>query len=169
VEFFRSTGCRIEEMMEVSHHSVTQYTVPNSGEVIPLLQIAPSKTDTERLLVVDAELADVLATIISRIRGADGTVPLVSAWDVQEKVWNPPLPLLFQWTVAGHKRGVSQTIIRKGLNELLQASGLTDAAGQPLRLSPHDFRRIFATEAKVGRIASDASFPGGRDREAVGA
>jgi integrase len=67
--------------------------------------------------------------------------------DVQEKVWNAPLPLLFQWTVAGHKRGVSQTIIRKGLNELLDASGLTDAAGQPLRLSPHDFRRIFATEA----------------------
>ena len=144
VEFFRSTGCRIEEMMEVSHHSVTQYAVPRSGEVIPLLQIAPSKTDTERLLVVDAELADVLATIISRIRGADGTVPLVSAWDIQEKVWNPPLPLLFQWTVAGHKRGVSQTIIRKGLNELLNASGLTDAAGQPLRLSPHDFRRVLS-------------------------
>jgi hypothetical protein len=38
VEFFR-----IEEMMEVSHHSVTQYAVPRSGEVIPLLQIAPSK------------------------------------------------------------------------------------------------------------------------------
>jgi hypothetical protein len=55
--------------------------------------------------------------------------------------WNAPLPLLFQWTVAGHKRGGSQTIIRKGLNELLDASGLTDAAGQPLRLSPHDFRR----------------------------
>jgi hypothetical protein len=82
VEFFRHTGCRIEEMMEVSHHSVTQYAVPHSGEVIPLLQIAPSKTDTERLLVVDGELADVLATIISRVRGAEGTVPLVSAWDV---------------------------------------------------------------------------------------
>jgi hypothetical protein len=47
VEFFGSTGCRIEEMMEVSHHSVTQYAVPHSGEVIPLLQIAPSKTDTD--------------------------------------------------------------------------------------------------------------------------
>ena len=29
--------------------------------LVPLLQIAPSKTDTERLLVVSPELADVLS------------------------------------------------------------------------------------------------------------
>ena len=34
---------------------------PATGELVPLLQIAPSKTDTERLLVIAPELADVLS------------------------------------------------------------------------------------------------------------
>jgi hypothetical protein len=46
--------------------------VPSTGELVPLLQIAPSKTDTQRLLVISPELADVLAAIISRIRARDG-------------------------------------------------------------------------------------------------
>ncbi|MFF2964007.1 hypothetical protein ACFVT1_35080 [Streptomyces sp. NPDC057963] len=53
IEFLRHTGVRIEEMLESSHHSITQYTLPSTGELIPLLQIAPSKTDEERLLPVD--------------------------------------------------------------------------------------------------------------------
>ena len=66
----RHTGIRIEELTELSHHSLIQYTLPGTGELVPLLQIAPSKTDTERLLVVSPELADVLAAIITRIRHA---------------------------------------------------------------------------------------------------
>jgi hypothetical protein len=31
VEFLRHTGCRIEEMLEVSHHSITQYILPDTG------------------------------------------------------------------------------------------------------------------------------------------
>jgi len=30
-----------------------QYRDPAAGELVPLLQIAPSKTDTERLLPID--------------------------------------------------------------------------------------------------------------------
>lgn len=63
---------------------------------MPLLQIAPSKTDIERLLVVGPELADVLSTITCRIRGADGAVPLIRARDYHELVWMDPAPLLFQ-------------------------------------------------------------------------
>jgi hypothetical protein len=77
IEFLRHTGVRIEEMLETSHHSITQYTLPTTGELIPLLQIAPSKTDQERLLVVNPELADVLSAVISRVRRDDGAVPLV--------------------------------------------------------------------------------------------
>ncbi|WP_245717892.1 site-specific integrase [Nocardia miyunensis] len=51
VEFLRHTGVRIEEMLETSHHSITQYRLPTTSEIIPLLHIAPSKTDEERLLV----------------------------------------------------------------------------------------------------------------------
>ncbi|MET9695205.1 site-specific integrase [Streptomyces sp. NPDC006514] len=38
-------------------------------------------------------------------------------------------------------------LIRKGLNEVLERTGLTDSAGQPLDFAPHDFRRIFITDA----------------------
>ncbi len=44
---------RIEELTELTHHSLIQYRLPSSGEVVPLLQIAPSKTDAERLLPID--------------------------------------------------------------------------------------------------------------------
>lgn len=66
IEVFRHTGVRVEELLELSHHSLTQYRLPSTGELVPLLQIAPSKTDTERLLVVSPELADVLSTVIRR-------------------------------------------------------------------------------------------------------
>src|SRR6266581_3408555 len=93
VEVLRATGVRIEELTELSHHSLVQYRLPTTGELVPLLQIAPSKTDTERLLVVDPGLADVLSTIICRIRNTQGTVPLVVAYDEHERLWNPPMPL----------------------------------------------------------------------------
>jgi hypothetical protein len=53
IEVLRHTGIRIEELTELSHHSLVQYRLPPAGELIPLLQIAPSKTDAERLLPVD--------------------------------------------------------------------------------------------------------------------
>src|SRR6185312_9285600 len=55
----------------------------------------PSKTDTERLLVISPELADVLSTIVARIRGDRPDVPLVISYDKNERVYNPPMPLLF--------------------------------------------------------------------------
>ncbi|WP_345679974.1 hypothetical protein [Yinghuangia aomiensis] len=67
VEFLSHTGARIEEMLEAGHHSLVQYRLPTTGEIVPLLQIAPSKTDQERVLLVSPELADVLATIIRRV------------------------------------------------------------------------------------------------------
>ena len=53
VEVLRHTGIRIEELTELSHHSLIQYRLPATGELIPLLQITPSKTDTERLQPVN--------------------------------------------------------------------------------------------------------------------
>jgi hypothetical protein len=147
VEVLRHTGIRIEEMLELSHQGLTQYVIPDSGECVPLLHIAPSKTDQERLLVIDFELADVLAAVISRVQGDEDSMPLVATWDVNEKVWNPPMPVLFQWRSGGQSRPVSPNLIRKALNELLLVAGFTDASGEPLRFQPHDFRRVFTTEA----------------------
>ncbi|MEJ8645343.1 hypothetical protein WKI68_37285 [Streptomyces sp. MS1.HAVA.3] len=42
VEFLRHTGARVEEMLETAHHAMIQYRLPTTGEVVPLLQVAPS-------------------------------------------------------------------------------------------------------------------------------
>jgi len=147
IEVLRLTGIRCEELLELTHHSITDYRLPSTGELVPLLQIAPSKTDTERLLLVSPELADVLSAIISRLRGPGGTVSLTVSYDVRERVWHPPMPLLFQRGIGSENRAFTPSAIRKLLISALAATGLTDAAGDPLLFSPHDFRRIFVTDA----------------------
>jgi len=147
VEVLRHTGIRIEELTELSHHSLIQYRLPASGELIPLLQITPSKTDQERLLVISPELADVLATIIGRIRGHRPTVPLVVGYDKNERVYNPPMPLLFQHRRQLADRPVSETSLRQYLDHALAAIGVLDASGRTLRYTFHDFRRLFITDA----------------------
>jgi len=147
IEVLRLTGIRCEELLELTHHGITEYRLPTTGELVPLLQIAPSKTDTERLLLVSPELADVLSAIISRLRGPGGDVPLTVSYDVRERVWNPPMPLLFQRSIGSENRAFTPSVVRKLLIIALAATGLTDAAGDPLMFSPHDFRRIFVTDA----------------------
>jgi site-specific recombinase XerD len=147
VEVLRATGIRVEELTELSHHSLVQYQTPATGELIPLLQIPPSKTDEERLLVISPELADVLSAIVCRIRNPDGSVPLVVAYDHHEKVWNPPIPLLFQRTIALETRPIPIAGIRVLISDALARTGLTDATGKPLQWRPHDFRRVFTTDA----------------------
>ena len=149
VEVLRHTGIRIEELTELSHHSLIQYRLPTTGELIPLLQITPSKTDAERLLVISPELADVLSTIVARIRGDRPDVPLVVSYDKNERVYNPPMPLLFQWRRRLDNRPVSETVLRTYLDHALTAIGVKDAAGQPMRYTFHDFRRLFITDAIV--------------------
>ncbi|WP_143658712.1 hypothetical protein [Streptomyces sp. IMTB 2501] len=85
IEVLRLTGIRNEELLELTHHSITEYRLPSTGEVVPLLQVAPSKTDSERLLLVSPELADVLSSIIRRLRGGSGAIPLVTSYDVHER------------------------------------------------------------------------------------
>jgi hypothetical protein len=48
------------------------------------------------------------------------------------------------------------------LNTALARAGLTDAAGQPLTFTPHDFRRIFITDAILAGLPA-AHRPGHRD------
>lgn len=147
IEVLRATGVRAEELLELTHHSLIQYRLPTTGELVPLLQIAPSKTDTERLLVVSPDLADVLAAVITRLAGPDGKIPLTARYDEHEHVWQPPAPLLFQRRSGTELRHVSSGTIRNMLNTALARTGLTDAAGHPLIFTPHDFRRMFITDA----------------------
>ena len=147
VEVLRATGVRIEELLEISHHSLVQYRLPTTGELVPLLQIAPSKTDAERLLVISPELAEVLAATIHRIRDTSGAVPLVRAYDPYERLWAPPAPLLFQRRFGAEHRRINPSVVRSMLSTALTHTGLLDTQGHALRYTPHDFRRMFITDA----------------------
>jgi Phage integrase family len=152
IEVLRSTGIRIEELLELSHHSLVQYRLPGTGELVPLLQIAPSKTDAERLLLISPVLADVLAAIISRVRAPSGAIPLVAAYDHYEHRWMPPAPLLFQRRFRNHNLALHDWTIRKILNAAIGSAGITGPDGAPLRYTPHDFRRIFITDAVLNGL-----------------
>lgn len=147
IEVLRSTGVRVEELLELSHHSLVQYRLPSTGELVPLLQIAPSKTDTERLLVVSPDLAEMLSAIIQRLQQRSGSIPLIAAYDANEHLWLPPAPLLFQRRVGTETRQISHGTIKNMLDAALAHAGFRDATGQPLRYTPHDFRRLFITDA----------------------
>jgi integrase len=147
IEVLRLTGLRIEEMLELTHHSLVQYRLPTTGEIVPLLQVAPSKTDVERLLVVSPELADVLSAVIRRVRDASGAIPLIRARDYHEHLWMEPAPLLFQRLVGAERHRLSRDNVADLLDRALVDTGLVDVDGGPLHYTPHDFRRIFITDA----------------------
>lgn len=153
IETLRHTGIRVEELGELTHLAVVSYQLPDTGEIVPMLQIVPSKSDQERLLLVGPELASVLATIISRLRNHNnGTVALTARYDPHERVLGPPLPHLFQRRQGWRWSTIPYTSIQNLLCQTLTRAGLRDAAGQPLRYTPHDFRRIFATDAVAGGL-----------------
>ena len=87
---------RIEEMLELTHRSFVSYTLPTTGQVIPLLQITPSKTDKERLLVISPELAAVIAEIIHYVRNGSEQLPLVHRYDQHERLHSPARPFRVQ-------------------------------------------------------------------------
>ncbi|MEV7466307.1 site-specific integrase [Streptomyces kronopolitis] len=47
---------------------------------------------------------------------------------------------------------MSEAGVKRALDRTLEATGLRDQAGEPLRYTPHDFRRMFATEAVTGGL-----------------
>jgi integrase len=153
IQTLRHTGVRAEELLEITHLALVSYTLPESAEVVPLLQIVPSKSNEERLLLISPELASVLATVISRLRSSNaGVVALVRRYDPHERVTGPPLPHLFQRRFGTRREVISSSAVRALLNKLLATIGLHDQAGEPLQFTPHDFRRMFATEAVTGGL-----------------
>lgn len=145
VEVLRASGMRIEELCELTHLSIRQYQRPN-GEVIALLVIAPSKTDRERVIPMSAELFHVIARIIARHTAGGRTIAAIPRYDTQDKTWSAPMPHLFQRQI-GLVRGViaAGTIVfwlRNTCAELAE----TNPAFAQMHFTPHDFRRLFATE-----------------------
>ncbi|MFF3252716.1 tyrosine-type recombinase/integrase [Actinacidiphila glaucinigra] len=145
VETLRHSGVRIEELCELTHLSLRQYQRAN-GEVIALLVIAPSKTDRERVIPMSAELFHVVASVIRRHTRTGRPIPLVSRYDAHDKQWSAPMPFLFQ-----RQNGTTPAVFSTAaIQEMISRRGEALAESHPgfrgLKFTPHDFRRIFATE-----------------------
>jgi hypothetical protein len=148
IETLRHTGLRVEELLELIQLAIVSYRLPESNELIPWLQVVPSKNNEERLLLVSPELASVLATIVTRLRGENGgVVPSVPRYDGYEREVGPSLPHLFQRQRGSRGAVIGAGGIRVLINRTLAMTGLRDSHGDPLAFAPHDFRRMFANEA----------------------
>jgi hypothetical protein len=152
INTFYYTGMRLEELVELTSTALFTYRLPDTGEVLPLLQVAPSKVDKERVLMVPPELAHVLASVKHRIRDGGPTVPLVTRYDPYERVLSPPLPFLFQRVHGTQRRVISANHLASMIAKAIGRAGITGVNGEPITLTPHDFRRGFATEAVAGGL-----------------
>jgi integrase len=132
-------------MCELTQLSIRQYRRAN-GEVIALLVIAPSKTDRERVIPMSAELFHIIAMIIRRQTSGGQPTPLVRRFDPHDKGWSAPLPFLVQ-RLGGSTRAVIGTgTVLLRIRRICATIAESNPAFRGLRLTPHDFRRIFATE-----------------------
>ena len=59
VETLRLTGLRREELAELTQLSLRHYRAPATGTLVPLLHVAPSRNDQERLIPMSPELVTV--------------------------------------------------------------------------------------------------------------
>jgi hypothetical protein len=144
VETLRHTGLRIEELLELSQLSIRQYERPN-GELIGLLVVAPSKTDRERVIPMSAELFHVIAAVIRRHTATGGSIRVVRRWDPHERVWSVPMPFLFQRPLIS-AGAMSFQSVREAITRQCEEIAATNQAFAGVRFTPHDFRRLFATE-----------------------
>jgi integrase len=151
VELLRHSGIRVEELTELTHLSIRQYQRPN-GEVIALLVVAPSKSDRERVIPMSAELFHVIARIVRR-QTADGKpIPLVSRYDPHEKTWSEPMPFLLQRKIGTIRGVLAAGTAHKMLRRTCVRIAETNDAFAGMTFTPHDFRRLFATEIVNGGL-----------------
>lgn len=137
------TGVRMEELTELTTTALFTFQ-PRDGDRVLLLQIVPSKSDRERVLLVSPELAHVLASVRHRVRGDADKVPLAVRYDPQDKVFSEKLPFLFQLPGRGTNRVMAYATIYTFIQYAQDIAGI---ASDGTRLTAHDFRRIFATDA----------------------
>ncbi len=145
VQTLRLTGIRIEELLELTQLSIRRYQRPN-GEVIGLLVIAPSKTDRERVIPMSADLFHVLAAVIRRHTQGGRTVPMVTRYDKYEQLHSPSMPYLFQRRVGATRSVFTDESVVEMLRRRCARLADRYPSFAEARFTPHDFRRIFATD-----------------------
>jgi integrase len=145
LELLLTSGLRIEEACELTTFDVLKRHLPD-GRVYYLLHIKPSKFDRARVIPIGDQLGRVIAEIIRHVRAFHGTdhVPACDRRDEHEKRSLPRAPYLLQSRT--HPCALNTNTIRGRLRALSLAAGARHADGTPLELTPHDCRRVFASE-----------------------
>lgn len=145
LELLLTSGLRVEEACELTTFDVLRRSLPD-GRLYYLLHIKPSKFGRARVIPIGDQLGRAIAEIIRHVRGYYGTdhVPLVDRRDEHEKRPLPRAPYLLQGI--RHPSAVNSNTIRGRFRWLSEQSGARHADGAPLVLTPHDCRRVFASE-----------------------
>ena len=142
---FKETGVRIEELLELTQLSLRHYVAPTTNTIVPLLHIVPSKNDQERLIPMSPDLVKILVEVQRRARGTSKAVPLSSRYDPNDKTFSEMLPHLFARLLGPTQNVLSYQYVRRLLVDIATHARLSDG-GSPITFTPHDFRRLFATE-----------------------
>jgi hypothetical protein len=139
------SGIRIEEASELTTLDILKRRTPD-GRVYYMLHVKPSKYDRARVIPIGDGLGRVLAEMIRHVRSFHGTdaVPFCDHWDYHEKRPSPRAPYLVQ--ALKHPSALGVQGMRRRLRMLSANAGAVKADGTPLRLHPHDCRRVFASE-----------------------
>jgi hypothetical protein len=90
-------------------------------------------------------LVTVLLAVRRRAKAGGAHVPLSVRYDPHERIHGEPFPHLFARRIGTRQEVISYAVVRRLLNELAADAALADAE-QPIRFTPHDFRRLFTTE-----------------------
>ena len=145
IELLAQSGLRIEEACELTTLDVLRRIQPD-GRVYYLLHVKPSKFDRARVIPIGDGLGRVLAQIIAHVKRFYRTdqVPACDHWDTAEKTPRPTAPYLLQGV--GHPSPIAYSAVRDRLARVSRLAGARRADGTPLRLRPHDCRRLFASE-----------------------
>jgi integrase/recombinase XerD len=143
IRILRSEGIRRTELL-----SMVMHTLPADVIKSPLIRLVPLKSARAagegRLIAVAPASARALA-IYLRVRRHHALAD--SDW---------------VWLGTRNRPRLQTTGLRLMLIRRAEQAGYQG-------VTPHQFRHTFSDDWQVGRIASDATFPGWRDRDAVGA
>ena len=151
VETLRLTGCRVEELLEISHHNLIQYRLPITGRSCRCCRSSPRRPTRRDFCRVPGAGGCPVGRYPPDSRTRRNS-PLVPVYDRYECVWRPPSPVLFQRRFPSEIRAISDNSLREMLNAALVHTGLKDpATGEPLHYT-HTISRIFITDAVMSGL-----------------
>ncbi|MDZ4248468.1 MAG: tyrosine-type recombinase/integrase [Candidatus Nanopelagicales bacterium] len=138
LQVLRGTGLRIGELLDLECDSVIDY-----GPAGIWLRVPLGKLNTERAVPLNQVTLAALDTWAGQ-RGEHRPIP------------HPRTGRLTHFLFTQRGRRLGEVRLRNGLVAAALAGGLSDAAGNPLRVTPHQLRHTYATELANAGVSLQA-------------